>query len=391
MTIRQHVVLDIDGVLACPAVLAHQVPFFQAKGAIIEACGLTHGVFPGVIEFLRSLFQMHNVKVSFFSAGGSERNQLFVDRLLHQALQDNYAATKDKVRVFSREHLHKVSKVTRNGGQLSTEECFKKNLTAVLDPDTDLKNTILIDDTPEVVPGIQYKNHLLVPGTDAEHFEELETKKVRIYHQEGFRLFDCFAICHFSGKYLKEDDVKKGRDLMILKEQGIFKVGFIHKDSREYQEKDITPPALAGTLEALYQEKLEEGPMTYFSIDDQKLCEEICDLVSSFDGISRKICRSVNRIYYVAGLLFASLEDSQREGIPLSEALFRRQYEIDTDDGQVSFRNLRKIDSLYHLGLERLRAVNPDLRFTTPHEYAKIIDESLVREALDVARVLSLT
>jgi len=59
--------------------------FFEKYGCIIEA-KKTHYVFPGVIETLQLLFQMKDVRVSFFSAGHVARNRIFVRKLLVRTL-----------------------------------------------------------------------------------------------------------------------------------------------------------------------------------------------------------------------------------------------------------------------------------------------------------------
>jgi len=86
-----NLVFDIDGVLACNAIGSTKIAaFFLKKGAIITALK-THYVFPGVIELMQLLFQTENIKVSFFSSGDRQRNEIFVKQLLELALgQEGY-------------------------------------------------------------------------------------------------------------------------------------------------------------------------------------------------------------------------------------------------------------------------------------------------------------
>lgn len=78
----------------------------------------------------------------------------------------------------------------------------------------------------------------------------------------------------------------------------------------------------------------------------------------------------VNRIYYVAGLLFAAINKSKVENIFLSEALFRIQYKLKENQEKFHFREeILSEDLYYRLGLETLRAIKPDLQFTTRESY----------------------
>lgn len=151
-----NIVLDIDYVLATPLEELGLDRFFiqwQKKQRLILNAGMDHILHPGVLEFIRYLYQMPNVRICFFSAGLKERNKDFVEKLLIKALGDErYQEIKDQVskNIFSRDDCTMLSSVS-----------YKKNLNVILQPEDKLDSTILIDDTRENILPNQTPNGLI--------------------------------------------------------------------------------------------------------------------------------------------------------------------------------------------------------------------------------------
>jgi hypothetical protein len=382
-----NIVLDIDGVLACNTVEnVKQALFFKNKGAIMTAIK-THYLFPGVIEFIQFLFRRENIKVSFFSSGDKERNIIFVEQLLKLALQEQgYEEVKHKVRVLSRDDLtvpddkenvehHRVYGLWAGNKQ--------KDLSKVLCEEDLLDNTILVDDTPSYVACGQAKNVLYVDSTENRNFEILPST-CNSYHPEGYKFLpSVLVIIDHGGREKKA--VKNGKQLLILKKDNGFEVEFLDKNFK-YQKQLICVEEnkeLVAELNRIYQDTKNKNK-TGSVIKDAELTQSICQLVTSFDGRAKKICRQANRIYYVAGLLFTALEQSKSNSISLSECLFRAQFKLkkDGETYKPDFKKLSKRDDLYLLGLEKLREINPHLRFTTPQSYVECIQLPSSQEEL---------
>lgn len=379
-----HVVLDIDSVLACINAQSDQeASFFLHNGAIIQAIK-THYIFPGVIEFLQLLFQMDHIRVSFFSAGSEKRNKTFVNQLLKIVLpQKKYKKTRKNVLVFSKDYLASPG--------------LKKDLTIVLEDPIPLEDTILIDDRLENRASDQFNNLLWVPPTDLSHFRALEISKVYSYTEGGVKLSNCIMVCIPLEEFLiEEGNIENMKGVLILRTNDGFELGFLDKDSYDYRQEKLSEEKHSSLIERLAEVYKHEttgcfGEIRSFSIHDPHLCQDLCNLITSLNGISRKICRSVNRIYYVTGILFRALETSKRLDISLSEALFKVQYSVDEEDEEPVFDNLHKADVLYHLGLSKLRSVNPQLEFTTPEKYTQHVYKPVEQKELSQLDRISLT
>lgn len=213
---------------------------FEMDGRQIN---MPHVIHRGVIEAIKLIDSMPGVRLSFFSSGVSQRNTIFVKKLLCFALgEDRYNAIESQIEVYSREDLDKDSQ--------------KKNLTTVVN-DKDLPWTVLIDDNiTNIVPG-QENNFVLMPAMKERHFHEMS------------------ADLAFGNKW--------GRDLFLR----------------------------------------------------------------------------ANHLFYVTGLLFFASQSAKKENITLAAALSKIQR-----DESGGFRyELHTEINYYHLGLEKLRQVNPELCF----------------------------
>ncbi|HEV8052792.1 MAG TPA: hypothetical protein VGP47_09870, partial [Parachlamydiaceae bacterium] len=179
-----NVVLDINDVLAtltaCPhwsfmkTSYAQTVAFYMRKGRILSANNITHYVFPGVVELIKLLSQIEDVKVSFFNADHKSRNEPFVASLLKLSLGDEkYNKIRDNVLIFSENHC-----------------CSrKKKLSSVLkDP---IEDALLIDKDPSNRAEKEESNFLYAPPTNTGSFSKLEFKQEK-YDSKGKTKIKCF-------------------------------------------------------------------------------------------------------------------------------------------------------------------------------------------------------
>lgn len=159
-----HFVLDIDDTLArCLENksiddLVKTRPYlawFINRNLIIDAVH-PHLLHPGSIEFIQFLFQIPNVRISFFSSGSEERNSQFVENFLKRAFPSHYDSLKYLVKIFSKENLV----YPKDKGQEHLFGQYKKDLNVVLRPDDSLDRTFLIDDDPSYIAVGQEKNLL---------------------------------------------------------------------------------------------------------------------------------------------------------------------------------------------------------------------------------------
>lgn len=142
------------------------VPIFRRKGLYLHAL-VPHIIHLGVPEFIRFLDNMSNIRLSFFSSGIKERNEIFVKELLCLSLgQQRFEAIRDKVIVCSRNDLEipndMESRVQREYyGFCSGNKT--KNLNKILRDKETLDWSILIDDDPSYAHYGQEKNVLKIP------------------------------------------------------------------------------------------------------------------------------------------------------------------------------------------------------------------------------------
>lgn len=383
MTIN--VVLDIHDVLACTEVRnIEQASFFKNKGAIITAVK-THYVFPGVIEFIKVLFQTENVKVSFFSSSKEEVCVRFVEQLLKSALgESKYADVKQKVKVLSRNDLTEASDEAKKehfrlyGLHVGN---MQKNIAKVLGEGESLENAVLMDDDKTYVEMGQARNFLSVPCTNGRNFEVLRDL-CRRYQPEGFKFLRCiFANESVASGLLEyeEDLVKEGRQILIIKTKDGFNIGYVDKESK-YQSKQISSdhPSLLEELNKIHRGSIENSKTVCY-VENKELVKNICLLVESWGGRNKKICRQANRIYYAAGLFFTALKEAKAQNITIAESLFRLQFKLkemkEEDDHKYEpvFRRLSKMEDIYVIGLQKLREVNSTLQFTTPHSFVQCV------------------
>jgi hypothetical protein len=350
--------LDIDHTLAFHMVKdLPQANFFYHKGAVLSTPRMrTHYVYPGALELAKALFNTEEFKVSFNSKGLASRNKRFVREFLNQSMPEAiYKSQKLKVikeRIFSREHL-----VYEFDGS-------KKDLGLTIGEEDRIEDGVLIDDRPENALEGQESNLLYIPRVDWEDFDKLDEKR-EFYDSLGMRYLKCeFNIV--GDCELEDNAVEEGRRIFIYKNVEGFEIKFLDLEGN-VQIKNVSfhdHPRLYADLVCEYDMGIVNGG-EISSINDKESVFHICQFVESFNGKAQKICRSVNRICYVAGLLFASLDYAKVHDTSLSHALFLHQYKEKNGVYQRDLKNER----FYLEGLAKLKEVNPDFKLVTPDIY----------------------
>ncbi len=138
--VKYDIVLDLDGTL----VQAYMSTRLEDAYSCIEAGGIPHTLAVGCLELLAVLAQRHDVRLSVFSAGEARRNKQLVEEFGRRV--QRLGIQHWDVEVYSRHH-------TQDGG---TKDLSK------LEKIDSLSNTLLIDDTRDIVPDGQERNVLEV-------------------------------------------------------------------------------------------------------------------------------------------------------------------------------------------------------------------------------------
>lgn len=173
------VVLDLDDVLTTHIEKRHRnerfAVWFRERHLTVWAAGYEHIVHPGVVEFLRFLYQNKHengeIRVRFFSSAVAQRNFEFVIAVLILALGKDHAAKyiaeiekqitdplAEKI-VFSRDDIDDVRRIN------------KKNLLKTCSL-AELESTILIDNERSNIYHNQLPNGLITQYADEQIFEQ---------------------------------------------------------------------------------------------------------------------------------------------------------------------------------------------------------------------------
>lgn len=184
VTRMRHVVFDLDWTLINETT-ADMATKFPKDVLYIE--GKYYRLTKNAVKKLIAIHQEPNVAVSFFSGGGSSRNQAVVDEL-YRRIRDRVGDDRFRPHlVLSKEHLQAVSQDL----SLKFSDRWKKNLEWFFD----LKNTLIIEDVRTFVPKNQ-KAHLIWLGktyNDRANFyaRALENQNDSLYsapsYQEWYR------------------------------------------------------------------------------------------------------------------------------------------------------------------------------------------------------------
>lgn len=189
---RVTVVFDIDNLLATHDKCSREsILFFLRKGTIINAYGVTHYILPGVLELMRFLFSLPEVRVAFFSSGARIRNEPFVKILLTKALgEEHYNRIAADVVIMSEGNLmrfdsSKYSTQNKQYGLYKDHNDHTKDINFTLAPEDSLKNAIFIDDRPAFIHYEQEKNYVYAETVKSKDFDCLNNSELGSYNPEN--------------------------------------------------------------------------------------------------------------------------------------------------------------------------------------------------------------
>ena len=378
------VVLDIDEVLVLRRVnTIQQLQFFSDFGTLVTADKKTFCLLPAVRQFLQLLHKTEGIRISFFSSGTSVRNRDFVDSLYLLSLPEKYPQIVEDTKILSR-----ADRVNADVQELVAQflqfnilsGSRKKDISKALFPGDLLEQAVLIDDKIHNVAIGQVKNYLHLPETTIYTFELLH-KKCAQYSSDGFKELPCYMVSYFRAKCTKQT-VIQGKAIQVVKDFDHFKIRYLDHESGEFQKRLLCQEKHSLIIEKLssLSVRLEYAVDEQIQIQDKELIKELMACVSDFGGRGKKLCRSINRIYYAAGLLFSSLEYSKKQNIPITERLFELQFTLvsaDVNTYRPDFLRLRKRDELYWYGLRKMQEINPELKFLSPFDYLHYTDKQI--------------
>ncbi len=145
------------------------------------------------------------------------------------------------------------------------------------------------------------------------------------------------------------------------------------------KQKDLTKVPFPGPLSQLVA--VDDDPLYYGSGQRRNLLvvPEMCprhfrwlEWAEQSDS-GGEIYHSVNRIYFVAGILFPALRQARASSLPLSSVLFKQLFKPVADGRYSRNQDLEEQDRWYRQGLRELQTVNPLLQFSTTQIYLKAI------------------
>lgn len=362
-----NVVFDIDDTLCCnygPTI--EEIRFYEQKGMVMEAIK-THYVFPGVIELMKSLFQTDNVRVSFFSAGKKERNEIFVQKLLTHALGlDEYAKIEHEVVILSRDDV-------TDG----------KNLSKILKIGDQRHNALLIDDDMSYIVKGQEKNFIYASKLTHRNFDQISDD----YDEQGNRNIpinlyelsvdnsdassdDMVIIYDDSTENLDvpeeiygadRDWIVKANDICAFRVEREFKLAFLNANN-QYQEQVIKAKESPDLISALKSLLPEEKKTRSFTLDSGELAEKIRTKVQSYGGTTSRFVREMNKVCGLAGIIFKTIAAAQKANISVVEAMEQWDTTVKLIDQQ----------HFYLYGAQKLVEVSPDFSIITPALYRRI-------------------
>lgn len=179
---RIMIVLDIDDTLASPVFKddldKDYMSWFRENDLIVDAIE-KHIIHPGVVEFIRYLYENPNIRFCFFSHGEVKRNDLFVSGLLKRALCDKsykHCLNENEFKLFEK-NIKENNIFSRNDCSKSRGGGYHKDLkTVTLKLGGDLNSTILIDDQRCSLSHGQKHNGLIIRYADDLIYKDTFTK-----------------------------------------------------------------------------------------------------------------------------------------------------------------------------------------------------------------------
>lgn len=347
------ILLDIDEVLSCHDVWQiEQIPIFDAFGMIIHAVR-AHYVFPGVKELMQAAYDT-DLEVGFYSFGGMDRNIPYVKELLRQSLKEPPDPLIYNKKATFPDELKKAEFIKYGKHNVD----YHKDMREVVKTGEQIDNVIIADDELECIAPGQLPNLLRMPWTDAS----------RISQVSGF-------IEHLSFRVAREvdadlqDQLVSGLVIVVYVDNERVEIQFIDKDTYQLKKVLITNQEWINCINA--EKYYCKGPYTH----------QMRAFIASLNGKTTQICRQLNAIYYLAGLLFSIIEESNKTGQTLSKTLFKRQFrKIEKGKYQNITHLLFQQDYYYHYGLKILRKYNSSLEFMTCERLEKLKAEKITPE-----------
>jgi hypothetical protein len=158
----RHVVFDIDWTIVSEIKEGHKVP----SKRVIEVAGHKYFVAEGLEEFIQSLLDKKDVKISFFSGGELVRNQELLSKI---KLKDQRSLKDIAYKILSFEDLVAVD--AAEGAPFALR--YKKDLTKV---SSDLDQLIMFDDTYNFAleTKVPQNNNVFFIGSTLEYFESFK-------------------------------------------------------------------------------------------------------------------------------------------------------------------------------------------------------------------------
>lgn len=173
------IALDIDDTLASPIeeddLKKNYMSWFRENDLIVDAIA-KHIIHPGVIEFIRYLYEHPNIKFCFFSHGEAKRNHPFVSQLLKRALCDKkykHAMTEKEFKDYEESiqaHIFSRNDCSYKRGS------YYKDLKITLKLGCELDSTILIDDQRTNLSNGQKRHGLIISYADDIVFKDASEK-----------------------------------------------------------------------------------------------------------------------------------------------------------------------------------------------------------------------
>lgn len=225
------VVFDLDGTIT-QSFDDRSLQRIQAEFSFVyefEKCGLLihamqwHIIFPGVIELLQ-LLDRAQVRIAFFSAGASVRNDLLVEHLLKLALGEaRYLELLPTLKILSRDDLvqspHSKLKI--------------KDLSKALEADEHMSNVILIDDNSNYSHPDQIINLLLLPYSPLLFdFDDVYTPRDSNVELQVI-IKKVNAIFYISGMLL--ETISKARCLQLTLKDALFSLQYKDCGNGDYE------------------------------------------------------------------------------------------------------------------------------------------------------------
>lgn len=365
--------------------------FFQNNELLITA-NKTHCLFPQSVEFLIWLSSLEGVRISSFNeipakvkeqhSNVEDCNEISFPELLRLSLEskepDLYEKVAKNVRVIS--NLSEGIGI-RSSYNFLNKEGYKDINTITLPGDL-LENAVLIDTNFLYVLKNQEKHFLHIPPTQIQDYK-LASQTTNSYDSSGHKPLRC--ILSKDKNDCKEElfNVQKGNCILVILENECFNLCFLDKNTDLYKTESISKENNPDLYSDLKDCKFGDYK-TSLTIEDEKINEKIRYLVSEFSGKTTKICRRINRICYLAGILFHALQQFNENGIPVSETVFNLQHicspSFKTFKEKYYTRNpfVTTNEHFYKMGLAQLRKINPNLNFSIPQKFEIIPSREIV-------------